>query len=188
MNIRRGRLRLKAPVLIGSSLLLRGILLIPYVSVPLHPHTFVPHPLSFVFSLLSCGDEQMHKTRAFLPPIPPIAPGSYDLYNPSIRLIALPQSSLKITGPFADLTKAIRDGAEKRAGRKIEVAEDEIVVPVHELQVWHVKDKFPEARILDQEFSVPARAQQSIRLVVFFSSHLLFALSHMPLHPYFHES
>lgn len=107
----------------------------------------------------------MHKTRYFLPPIPCISPGSYDLYNPSIRLIILPISSLKITGPFSDLTKAIWEGAEKRAGRSIVLHEDEVVIPVHELQVFHIRDKFPEARILEKEFSVPARAQQSIRLV-----------------------
>lgn len=107
----------------------------------------------------------MHKTRHFLPPIPPITPGTYDLYNPSIHLIVLPKASLKITGSFADLTKAIREGAEKRAGRTIVLGDDEVVMPVHELQVWHIGEKFPEARILEKEFSVPARAQQSIRSV-----------------------
>lgn len=107
----------------------------------------------------------MHKTRYFLPPIPPISPSSYDLYNPSIRLIILPKSSLKITGPFSDLTKAIREGAEKRAGSAIVLNNDEIVIPVHELQVFHIREKFPEARIIEKEFSVPARAQQSIRFV-----------------------
>lgn len=115
-------------------------------------------------------DLQMHKTRYFLPPIPPIAPGSYDLYNPSIRLVVLPKSSLKVTGPFAELTKAVRETAERNAGRKIEMHEDEeVVVPVHELQVWHVEDKFPEARILDGEFRVAAKAQQSIRCAFLFS-------------------
>ena len=105
----------------------------------------------------------MHKTRAFLPPITPITPGSYDLYTPRVRLIALPRTSLDITGDFEKYTQDILDGAARNAQKPLEVPEGFVVVPVHELQVHHIQDKFQEAKIFPEEFSVAARAQQSIR-------------------------
>lgn len=105
----------------------------------------------------------MHKTRAFLPPITPITPGSYDLYTPHVRLVALPRTSLDITGDFEKYTQDILDGAARNAQKPLEVPEGFVVVPVHELQVHHIQDKFQEAKIFPEEFSVAARAQQSIR-------------------------
>lgn len=38
-----------------------------------------------------------------------------------------------------------------------------MIIPIHELQVPHILDKFKEATIYPEEFSVRALAQQSIR-------------------------
>ncbi|KAI0321791.1 IucC family-domain-containing protein [Amylostereum chailletii] len=108
----------------------------------------------------------MHKTRAFLPPIPDIAPGGYDLYHPRIRLAALPRTSLNVTGDFESYVAPIVAGAEKNAQQKLVIPEGHVVVPVHELQVHHVQAKFPEAQIFPAPFSVSALAQQSIRSVI----------------------
>jgi len=109
----------------------------------------------------------IHKTDRFLPPMPSLAPGSYyDLYSPRLRLAALPLGNLHVTGDFEALTKPILDAAERNAGKNLKVPEEYIVVPVHELQIPHILDKFKEAIVYEEEFSVPARAQQSIRSIV----------------------
>ncbi|KAH9052946.1 IucC family-domain-containing protein [Lactarius deliciosus] len=108
----------------------------------------------------------MHKMRRFLAPMPSLTPGNYDLYSPRLRLAIFPRASLRITGDFEALVQPILEGAMKNAGRALEVPENHVVVPVHELQVSHILDKFEEAKVCPEEFSVPARAQQSIRSVI----------------------
>lgn len=110
----------------------------------------------------------MHKTRQFLPPMTSLIPGSYDLYSPRLRLVALPRGSLHVTGDFEALTRPILDAAISNAGKALDVRQEYIVVPTHELQITHIQDKFKEATIYPEEFSVPARAQQSIRYFVCF--------------------
>jgi hypothetical protein len=101
--------------------------------------------------------------RQFLPPIPSIVPGSYDLYSPRLRLAALPRASLHVTGDLETLTRTVLESAIRNAGKTLDVPDNHVVVPVHELQVPHIIHKFEEATIYPDEFSVPARAQQSIR-------------------------
>lgn len=110
----------------------------------------------------------MHKTRQFLPPMTSLTPGSYDLYSLRLRLIALPKGSLHVTGDFEAFTRPIVDAAVSNAGKALDVLQKYIVVPTHELQISHIQDKFKEATIYPEEFSVPARAQQSIRYLVCF--------------------
>ncbi|KAE9398477.1 hypothetical protein BT96DRAFT_1031422 [Gymnopus androsaceus JB14] len=108
----------------------------------------------------------MHKTRAFLPPMQDISPGSFDLYHPKLRFIALPKSSLKITYEFEELTEPLRQAVAKTAGQALSIPVDYLVIPVHELQVAHIEEKFGEAVIYPPNFSLPLLAQQSIRSVV----------------------
>src|SRR6267154_799501 len=105
----------------------------------------------------------MHKTRLFLPPMTSLTPGSYNLHSPRLRLIALPRGSLHVTGDFEALTRPILDAAISNAGKALDVQQEHIIVPMHELQISHIQDKFEEATIYPEEFSVPALAQQSIR-------------------------
>ncbi|KAH9987280.1 IucC family-domain-containing protein [Russula compacta] len=113
----------------------------------------------------------MHRMRRFLPPIPSLTPGSYDLYSPRLRLAALPRKSLHVMGDFESLTWPILDAAARNAGQALEVPENHIIVPVHELQVPQILDKFKEARVYPEEFSVqPVLSKASVLL---FSSVIL---------------
>lgn len=105
----------------------------------------------------------MHKTRRFLPPLPDFVPGSYDLYNPKLRFVAVPKQDLKITYNFEELTRPLLDAAAQKAGRPLDIQEGYVVVPVHELQVAHVQDKFSGIQVYPEEFNLDLRAQQSIR-------------------------
>ena len=104
--------------------------------------------------------------------MPSLTPGSYDLYSPRLRLAVLPRASLHVSGDFEGLIRPILEGAMKNAGRALDVPENHIVIPVHELQVSLILDKFEEATVYPEEFSVPARAQQSIRYLISTVSYL----------------
>ncbi|TFK28165.1 hypothetical protein FA15DRAFT_584786 [Coprinopsis marcescibilis] len=108
----------------------------------------------------------MHKTRRFLAPVPQFKPGEFDLLRPMLRFIAVPKSVLKVTYNFEELLAPLLSVIEERSGKKMVVPEDHIVIPIHELQVYHIKDKFAEASIYPAEFSLPLHAQQSLRSVV----------------------
>lgn len=101
--------------------------------------------------------------RYFAPPIPQYSPEEYDLYNPRIRLVAFPPSSLEIGGDYDLYTTPIIQNAVKNAGKALEVPEGYIVMPVHELQIPHIGVFYEEAVICPEEFNVPSQAQQSIR-------------------------
>lgn len=105
----------------------------------------------------------MHKTRYFLPPLPDYPPGTYDLYHTTLRLIAVPKGNLNITYDFEGYVQPILVAMSKKAGRPLIVREGYVGIPVHELQVTHIQDKFSEAEIYPIEFSLPLLAQQSIR-------------------------
>ena len=98
----------------------------------------------------------------FLPPIPNYGPGDYDLYNPQIRLAAVPAQDLHITGDFDSLVAPIVNYATRKAGRKPDVPADRVLIPVHELQVHQIL-KIPNVQVLSSDFALPAQAQQSIR-------------------------
>ena len=103
--------------------------------------------------------------RQFLPPMPSLTPGSYDLYSPRLRLVALPRTSLHVTGDFEALIRPVLEAAITNAGKVLDVPENYVIIPVHELQVSHILQKFDEVTVYPDEFNVPARAQQSIRCV-----------------------
>jgi len=125
---------------------------------PTHPVSSSPLIISVLIDI-----KQMHKTRYFLPPLPDYPPGIYDLYHTSLRLIAVPKENLNITYDFEGYVQPILDAMSKKAGRPLAVCQGFVAIPVHELQVAHVQDKFSEAEIYAAEFSLPLLAQQSIR-------------------------
>lgn len=120
----------------------------------------------------------MHKTRQFFPPIPSLAPGSYDLYSPRLRIAALPRGSLHVTGDFEALTRPILETATVNAAKALDVPQGHIIIPIHELQVPLILEKFKEATVFPEEFSVPARAQQSIRYCICEASESSTQLNH----------
>ncbi|KAJ3805063.1 IucC family-domain-containing protein [Lentinula lateritia] len=123
----------------------------------------------------------MHKTRMFLPPMRDITDDdTYDLYNPQLRFIALPKSSLHITYDFEELTEPLRRCAAEAAAAAasdqvqefltptgdMSIPPSHFVIPIHELQIPHIEEKFPEALIYPEQFKLPLQAQQSIRSVI----------------------
>ncbi|KAG6830045.1 hypothetical protein H0H92_002463 [Tricholoma furcatifolium] len=108
----------------------------------------------------------MHKTRYFLPPLPDFAPGSVDLYHPRLRLIAVPRANLDITYDFEALVQPIVAAMFKRAPTDMHIPENYVAVPVHELQITHIRDKFQEAQVYPEEVGLDLLAQQSIRSVI----------------------
>ncbi|KAG6865893.1 hypothetical protein C0991_010726 [Blastosporella zonata] len=107
----------------------------------------------------------MHKTRYFLPPLPDFAPGSVDLYHPRLRLVAIPRQNLHITYDFESLAEPVVAAMFKNAGQDVQVREDYVAIPVHELQVIHIQEKFKDAEIYPANVNVDLLAQQSIRPV-----------------------
>ncbi|KIJ27922.1 hypothetical protein M422DRAFT_37526 [Sphaerobolus stellatus SS14] len=108
----------------------------------------------------------MHKARRALSPIPTINPGQYDWQHPKIRIVDVPRKKLSIQGDWDNLVSSVCAVAAKNAGRPIEVAPDHTLVPIHDLQVANVQEKFPEAKVLPEEYHVDALAQQSLRSVI----------------------
>ena len=101
--------------------------------------------------------------RSFVPPIPDYAPGEYDLHHVKLRFVSVPKSQLKITNDFEKFIKPVIDAASRHTTTQLKVPADHLILPVHELQIAHIQDKFPEIEVLPAEFAVSANAQQSIR-------------------------
>ena len=104
----------------------------------------------------------MHKTRRFLSPI-----------LPRLCLAAFHRESLYVTGDFETLTRPILDATIRNAGRALDVPQDYVIAPIHELQVPHFLDKFKEASVYPEEFSVSVRAQTEPQLFTCFEQPLL---------------
>lgn len=111
----------------------------------------------------------MHKTRHFLPPLPDYSPGSYDLLHPQLRFISLPRHDLNITNNFEELVQPLLNAVSSRSGKEVVINEGCVVIPVHELQVAHIRHNFPEAHIYSEEFNLPLLAQQSLRHLLIFT-------------------
>jgi hypothetical protein len=112
----------------------------------------------------------MHQLRGFVPPIPDYAPGEYDFSRPKLRFVSFGREELKLTYDFENLVSPLLKAAEARAGRPFGKVENaQIIIPVHELQVYHIREKFGTAIIYPEEFSLPLLAQQSLRYLNFLS-------------------
>ena len=107
----------------------------------------------------------MHRMRYFVPPMRDYAPGAYDLHHVKLRFVSVPKNQLKITNDFEKYIKPIVDTASRNTTMQLNVPADHLILPVHELQIAHIQDKFPDIEVLPAEFTVSANAQQSIRCV-----------------------
>lgn len=105
----------------------------------------------------------MHKLRRFLPPLPDYVPGTYDFLQPKLRFVSVPRTDTKITYDFENVISPLVKTASARAGKPLAVEEDRVVIPVHELQTMHIKEKIPAAKVYPAEYSIPLLAQQSLR-------------------------
>lgn len=109
----------------------------------------------------------MHKIRSFLPPLADYAPGTYDFNHVKLRFVSVPKNQLKITNDFEEYIKPVIEAASRHTSTQLRVPADHLILPVHELQIVHIQDKFPDVKILPPAFTVSAYAQQSIRCVPF---------------------
>ena len=103
--------------------------------------------------------------RYSVPPIPDYAPGAYDLFHVKLRFVSIPKSQLKILNDFEKYVKPVIDTASRHASTQPQVPADHLILPVHELQIAHIQEKFPDIEVLPAEFTVSALAQQSLRCV-----------------------
>ena len=109
----------------------------------------------------------MHKMRYFLPPLPDYAPGTCDLYHMKLRFVSAPKSQLEITNDFEKYIEPFIETASLNAGTVLKVAPDRLILPVHEMQIAHIRDKFPDIEVLPSEFATPALAQLSMRYALY---------------------
>jgi hypothetical protein len=107
----------------------------------------------------------MHRARRTIPPLPALLPGQYDFHHPRVRFLSIPRHKLSIQGDFEQLLGPLRESAEMNASKPLNVPEEQVVFPVHELQIPNIIANFPDAGILPEEYSVLTPAQASIRLV-----------------------
>jgi hypothetical protein len=68
-------------------------------------------------------------------------------------------------GPFEGEIRRITELAIHHSGMPLPQRDGRVVVPVYDLQIANIRDKFPNVEILDEEFSVPSLGQASIRYV-----------------------
>ncbi|KAI0303605.1 IucC family-domain-containing protein [Multifurca ochricompacta] len=109
----------------------------------------------------------MHRARHAVSPLPQHDPQSRDWNNPRIHFAVVSSSRLDILGPFEREIRAVTGIASRVSGRLLPERDGCIIVPVYDLQVANLRSKFPDVEILDEELSIPALGQTSIRTVVF---------------------
>jgi hypothetical protein len=106
---------------------------------------------------------QMHRARRPVPPLLPHDPQSRDWNFPRVRFAIVSQARLEILGPFEQEARVLVDFASRVSGRPPPQREGCVIVPVYDLQVENLRTKFPDVEILDNDFSIPALGQASIR-------------------------
>ncbi|KAI0043239.1 hypothetical protein FA95DRAFT_1498871 [Auriscalpium vulgare] len=109
----------------------------------------------------------MHRARRTLPPLPAVTPADRDWHHPRIRFALVPRKRLEFQGAFEREVEPLTRLAAQRAGKSLPDGDDErIVMPLYDLQVTNVREKFPDIEVLGEEFSIQALGQVSIRTVV----------------------
>ena len=104
---------------------------------------------------------QMHKLRMSYPPMPPIIPGMVELDNPRIRLVSFPRQAIHLRGDFEAEVCGLVDyilGDTREP--------DVVYLPVHELQLQTLLEKFPVAQVVNEVRPVWARSLTSVRTLV----------------------
>ena len=106
----------------------------------------------------------MHRARRTLPPLPAVTPQTRDWYRPKIRFAVVSRSRLDIQGPFEDHVRELAEAAAAKAGKKLPpLKESDTIMPLYDLQVANVRAKFDDVVILDEDISLDAMGQASLR-------------------------
>ncbi|KAA1467571.1 hypothetical protein DENSPDRAFT_769364 [Dentipellis sp. KUC8613] len=109
----------------------------------------------------------MHRARCTLPPLPSIDPETRDWYRTRIRFVRLRRQSLDTLGEFEEQVLELARIAAQKCGRPVpEVSAESTLMPVYDLQIANIREKFPDAEVLDEDLFVGALGQASIRTVV----------------------
>lgn len=88
----------------------------------------------------------------------------YDWYHPRIRFVSVPAASLDIQGPFEHEMRNLAEKVSEISGKSLPDDSSSILLPVHELQIQNIANKFPDVTIMD--ISIKGYAQSSIRYVM----------------------
>jgi hypothetical protein len=72
---------------------------------------------------------------------------------------------LDIVGPFEREIRPITELVVSASGMPLPQQDGCVIVPVYDLQIANLRDKFPNVEILDEKFSIPSLSQASIRYV-----------------------
>ncbi|CAG8584092.1 1461_t:CDS:2 [Cetraspora pellucida] len=104
----------------------------------------------------------MHNLRYFPPPMPKISPGAYDFRKPTIRFVEVPRDKAYLRGPWEEkLSRLINIMSKKPI-----CSPNNLLFPVHELQLSNISANFPYVKILPPEYSIKANSQASLRTLV----------------------
>ncbi|KAF0451179.1 IucC family-domain-containing protein [Gigaspora margarita] len=104
----------------------------------------------------------MHKLRYCFPPLPQILPGTYDFRYPTIRFVEVPRDKTYLRGPFEEKLNRLINVMSK----KPICSPNNVIYPVHELQLPNISAKFPYVKILPPEYSIKSSSQASLRSLV----------------------
>jgi hypothetical protein len=108
----------------------------------------------------------MHRARHAVSPLPPQEPQSRNWNLPRIHFAVVHRSRLSILGPFEQEIRNVTELVSRASGRVLPQRDECVIIPVYDLQLANICAKFPDVEILDEEFSIPALSQASIRYVV----------------------
>jgi len=109
----------------------------------------------------------MYRSRHAVPPLPHQDPQNRDWKHPRIRFALVPCFRLDIVGPFEREIRPITELAARASGISERDSQNVIVVPIYDLQIANLREKFPDVEILGEQVSVRSLGQASIRTVVF---------------------
>lgn len=112
----------------------------------------------------------MHKARKSYPPMKPLTPGSYDLEHPNVRLVGIPRGSAVLRGDYETLSIELVNAMIEASGTDVKTFRaqydpDYVYIAIHELQIPNVQDKFSDALIFPESYSIPVEALASLRSV-----------------------
>jgi hypothetical protein len=93
-----------------------------------------------------------------------------------IRLVAVPRASVHILGAWDDFLAPVYEAAAGQAKKPIEIPDGHTIIPLHILQIANIREKFPEAYILPEEYHVESLAQQSLRCILLLATIIAFIL------------
>lgn len=108
----------------------------------------------------------MHRARRTLPPLQSLTPATRDWYRPRVRFAVVPRSRMDVRGDFEIQILDLAKAAAAHVGASLpQIAPDRLIMPVYDLQVANIQDKFADVQILPEEISIQAQAQASLRCV-----------------------